>query len=67
MQDGRIYIELINGSFLKEGGTPAEYGAALEYAIGKGWLWKHESGTAHDSDAVPQLFVLPNNRPCIVS
>jgi len=29
----------------KEGGTPAGYGAALDYAIAKGWLWKHESGT----------------------
>jgi len=45
-QDGRIHIEKINGPFLfKEGGTPAEYGAALDYAIAKGWLWKHESGT----------------------
>ncbi len=36
----------INGPFLfKEGGTPEEYGAALDYAIAKGWLWKHESGT----------------------
>jgi hypothetical protein len=36
----------INGPFLfKEGGTPEEYGAALDYAIAKGWLWQHESGT----------------------
>jgi hypothetical protein len=34
-----------DGRAHKEGGTPAEYGAALEYAIAKGWLWKHESGT----------------------
>ena len=46
IQDGRIHIEKINGPFLfKEGGTPAEYGAALDYAIAKGWLWQHESGT----------------------
>jgi hypothetical protein len=46
VQDGRIHIEKINGPFLfKEGGTPAEYGAPLDYAIAKGWLWKHESGT----------------------
>jgi hypothetical protein len=32
-------------SCLKEGGTPAEYSAALAYTIAKGWLWKHESGT----------------------
>ena len=44
VQDGRIHIEKINGPFLfKEGGTPAEYGA--DYAIAKGWLWRHESGT----------------------
>jgi hypothetical protein len=46
VQDGRIYIEKINGQFsFKEGGTPAEYSAALAYTIAKGWLWKHESGT----------------------
>jgi hypothetical protein len=46
VQDGRIHTEKINGPFLfKEGGTPGEYGAALEYAIAKGWVWKHESGT----------------------
>jgi len=46
VQDGRIHIEKINGHFLfKEGGTPAEYGAALDCAIAKGWLWQHESGT----------------------
>ena len=45
-QDGRIYIETINGQFLfKEGGTPAEYSAALAYTVAKGWLWKHEPGT----------------------
>ena len=46
IQDGRIHIEKINGPFLfKEGGSPAEYGAGLELAIAKGWLWRHESGT----------------------
>jgi hypothetical protein len=45
VQDGRIYIELINGPFLKAGGSPAEYGAGLNLAIERGWLWKHESGT----------------------
>jgi hypothetical protein len=45
-QDGRIYIENLNGPFLfKEGGSPAEYGAGLELAIARGWLWRHESGT----------------------
>ena len=45
VQDGRIHIERINEPFLREGGTPAEYGAALNYTILQGWLWKHESGT----------------------
>jgi hypothetical protein len=46
VQDGRIHIEKINGPFLfKEGGSPAEYGAGLDLAIAKGWLWRHESGT----------------------
>ena len=46
VQDGRIHIEKINGPFLfRDGGSPAEYGAVLAYAVTKGWLWKHESGT----------------------
>jgi hypothetical protein len=45
IQDGRIHIEKINLPFLREGATPGEYGAALDYAIAQGWLWKHESGT----------------------
>ena len=46
VQDGRIYIETINGQFLfKEGGTPEEYSAGLKLAIDQGWLLKHESGT----------------------
>ena len=46
MQDGRIYIELINGPFLfREKGTPAEYKAGLDLAIERGWLVMHESGT----------------------
>ncbi|MBR1298538.1 hypothetical protein [Bradyrhizobium sp. AUGA SZCCT0042] len=46
IQEGRIHIEKINGPMLfKEGATPAEYSAGLRYAIDKGWLWLHESGT----------------------
>jgi hypothetical protein len=45
-QDGRIYIEQINGPFLYEfNGSPKEYRAALKLAIDRGWLWLHESGT----------------------
>jgi hypothetical protein len=43
--DSRVLTELINLPFLREGGSPAEYGAGLERAITKGWLLKHESGT----------------------
>jgi hypothetical protein len=45
VQDGRIYIELINNPCLKEGGTPDQYRAALARAVTLGWLWLHESGT----------------------
>jgi hypothetical protein len=38
VQDGRIYIELINGPFLAAGGTPDQYRAALARAIALGWL-----------------------------
>jgi len=46
IQDGRIYIEKINGPFLfGDKGTPAEYSAGLELAISRGWRELHESGT----------------------
>lgn len=46
VQDGRIFIELLNGPFLFEfKGTPAEYGAGLDLAIAKGWLTLDRSGT----------------------
>ncbi|MET3840422.1 hypothetical protein [Bradyrhizobium sp. OAE829] len=37
IQDGRIYIEKINGPFrFGDKATPAEYSAGLKYAIEKG-------------------------------
>lgn len=46
VQDGRLYIEKINGPFLyREGGLPVEYKAGLDLAIARGWLELHESGT----------------------
>jgi hypothetical protein len=46
VQDGRIYIEKINWPFLSElKGTATEYRAGIDFAIAKGWLWLHESGT----------------------
>jgi hypothetical protein len=45
VQDGRIFIELINTPFLDAGGTPAQFRAALARTIALGWLLRHESGT----------------------
>jgi hypothetical protein len=46
VQDGRIYIERINGPFIYElRGTPAEYKAGLLRAIENGWHELQESGT----------------------
>ena len=46
VQDGRIYIELINRPFLfREKGTPDEYKAGLDLAIERGWLELDRSGT----------------------
>jgi hypothetical protein len=45
VQDGRIFIELVNRPFLNAGATPGQYRAALALAIELGWLWRHESGT----------------------
>ncbi|MGY2939612.1 hypothetical protein ACVWZ6_009214 [Bradyrhizobium sp. GM6.1] len=44
----RIHIEKINGPFLSKAGCSAsgpEFGAGIRYAIEKGWLELHESGT----------------------
>ncbi|MFK4724878.1 hypothetical protein ABIE89_005978 [Bradyrhizobium niftali] len=46
--NGRIHIEKINASFLSKNGcnaTGAESGAGIRYAVEKGWLELHESGT----------------------
>ncbi|WP_342737449.1 hypothetical protein [Bradyrhizobium sp. B117] len=48
VQDGRIYIERINAQFvslLKGSRGHPEFGDGLRYAIERGWLWMHESGT----------------------
>ncbi|WP_349628223.1 hypothetical protein [Bradyrhizobium sp. S69] len=46
MQDGRIFIELINGPMLFEHkAKPAEYSAGLKLAIDRGWLKLDRSGT----------------------
>jgi hypothetical protein len=46
VQDGCIYIDRINGQFMiKLKGSGSEFGAGLRYAIERGWLSKHESGT----------------------
>ena len=45
VQDGRIYIEIVNAPFLAAGGTGDDFGAGIERAIALGWLWLHESRT----------------------
>jgi hypothetical protein len=56
-QEGRIHIELINAQFLKAGGTPDQFRAAVDRAIAKGWLERHESGTyVKFTPAVAELF-----------
>ena len=45
VQDGRIYIELINAPFLAAGGSGDDFRAGIARAIAQGWLWRHESGT----------------------
>lgn len=46
VQDGRIYIEKINAPFLSIlKATGPEFGAGVKYAVAKGWLELHESGT----------------------
>jgi hypothetical protein len=46
VQDGRIHIEKINYPFLnKLKATGPEFGAGVNYAVEKGWLELHESGT----------------------
>jgi hypothetical protein len=45
VQNGRIYIELVNAPFLKAGGSGDEFRAGIDSAIAKGWLVRHESGT----------------------
>jgi hypothetical protein len=46
VQDGRIHIEKINYPFLfRDYAKPAEYSAGIKFAIERGWLWMHDSGT----------------------
>jgi len=45
VQDGRIYIELVNAPFLAAGGGCNDFRAGIERAIAQGWLSRHESGT----------------------
>ena len=58
VQDGRIYIELINAPMLFEHkASPAEYKTGLDLAIKRGWLVLHDSGTfAKFTPAGAELF-----------
>ena len=59
VQDGRIHIEKLNGSFLfTHSGSPSEYTVGLALAISRGWLWRRESGTyVKFTPAGAELFV----------
>jgi hypothetical protein len=53
VQDGRIFIELINRPFLDQDGTPDQYRAALARAIALGWsIIPERTLTAAEIDAV---------------
>ncbi|SFQ19091.1 hypothetical protein SAMN05216330_11853 [Bradyrhizobium sp. Ghvi] len=48
VQDGRIHIEKINAPFLSKTGckaSGAEFDVGICYAVERGWLDLHESGT----------------------
>jgi hypothetical protein len=45
IQDGRIYIAEIKEPFLSEHGSLNGYEPGLEWALQRGWLHLHESGT----------------------
>ena len=45
VQNGRIYIELVNAPFLKVGGSGDEFRAGIDRTVAKDWLIRHESGT----------------------
>ncbi|WFU76955.1 hypothetical protein QA642_14865 [Bradyrhizobium sp. CB2312] len=46
IQDGRIRIEKLNAPFLYQlKASGPEFGAGIKYAVEKGWLELHESGT----------------------
>jgi hypothetical protein len=78
VQNGRIYIELVNAPFLRAGGSAGEFRAGIDRAIAKGWLIRHESGTyLRFTEAGAALFVvrwgrslksgrpLPNTSNCL--
>ena len=57
--NGRIHIEKINAPFLSKNGcraTGEEFGAGIQYAVEKGRLEVHESGTF--------LKLLPHSKIC---
>ena len=60
VQDGRIYIEKINGPFLQElKGTPVEYKAGLDLALAKGCrIWSSSSGASVPSCRARRICTL---------
>ena len=56
VQDGRIFIELVNGAFLEAGGTPDQFRAALARTISLGRLWRHGGTYVKFTPAGAELF-----------
>ena len=61
VQDGRLYIQKINGPFLYQlEGTAAEYKAGLDRAIARGWLGRDKRG----GPMCPVRSVIAASIPC---
>ena len=49
-------VEKINGPFLSQGGSPAEYKAGIELAIARGWIWRPYGTFVRFTPAGADLF-----------
>jgi hypothetical protein len=57
---GRIYIELVNATLMRQHrGSGPEFGAGIKFAVERGWLELHESGT------YVRLLKIPPTEPAL--
>lgn len=56
VQDGRIFIERVNESFLAAAGSGEQFRAGIKRTVALGWQWGHESGTYLKITEVAALF-----------